>query len=334
MSPPRAGGGRHRCVVLDDYQGTALERADWSPLRDRVDVECVGGHLDGEALVDALGGASIVVAMRERTAFADGLLARLPALRLLVTTGMVNAAIDMEAAARRGIVVCGTGTSPGAAAELAWALLLASVRNIVEECVNLRAGGERWQVSVGGDLRGRTLGVVGLGTLGSRVARYGNAFDMRVLGWSRSNTPGRSAELGVEYAPSLDAILSEADIVSLHVPLTPQTRGMLGSRELALMKRGATLVNTARAGLVDTAALIDALRSGHLRGAALDVFDEEPLPRDHPFRTMPNVVATPHVGYVTADTYARYFADAVENIAGWIDGAPVRVLNAAPKTRG
>lgn len=328
MTGVRAGV-RHRCVVLDDYQRTAMDCADWGTLRDHVDVESIVAHLDGDALVSALRGASIVVAMRERTSFSSSLIERLPALRLLVTTGMANAAIDMEAASRRGITVCGTGTSPGAAAELTWGLLLASMRNIVDECANLRAGGERWQISLGGDLRGRTLGVVGLGTLGSRIARYGRAFDMRVLGWSRSNTPKRCAELGVEYAPDLDTVLSEADIVTLHVPLTPDTRGMIGRRELALMKRGATLVNTARAGLVETDALLDALRSGHLRGAALDVFDDEPLPKEHPVRTMTNVVATPHLGYVTADTYSRYFADAVEDIEAWIAGKPVRVLAAA-----
>ena len=316
-----------RCVVLDDYQHIALSMADWSPLRDRVEVKVLHEHVeDPDALVQALAGAAIVVAMRERTPFPDALLVRLPALRLLITTGMVNAAMDMGAAARCGVTVCGTRGSVASAAELAWALVLAAVRHLPAEVAGLRANGP-WQATVGRDLRGRTLGLLGVGRLGTRVARFGQAFEMEVIGWSPNLTEERAAAAGV-HRVGKDALFQNADVLCVQMALAETTRGIVGARELALMPPGAVLVNTSRGPLVDEAALVDALRSGRLSGAGLDVFDREPLPPGHPFRTLPNVVATPHLGYVTEESYRLYFGDAVADMLAWMDGAPVRVLSA------
>ncbi|MBL8589488.1 MAG: D-2-hydroxyacid dehydrogenase family protein [Methylobacteriaceae bacterium] len=315
-----------RCALLDDYQSVALKLADWSRLAGAVTVESVPDILpDRDAVVARLADCDILVAMRERTPFDAATLARLPKLRLLVTTGMRNAAIDLEAAARQGVTVCGTTGGGVPAAELTWALLLALMKRIPEETRNFAAGG-RWQLGLGRELAGRTLGVVGLGRIGAKVAGYGRAFDMRVLGLARSEVAARSAALGAEPAASLDDLLARADVVSLHVTLTPQTRGLIGARELALMKPGAVLVNTARGPIVDEAALIEALRSGRLAGAALDVFDREPLPSEHPLRSLPNVVATPHLGYVTEETYRAWYGQALHDVEAWLAGAPQRVL--------
>lgn len=317
------------CAVLDDYQDVALPMADWSGLAPRVRVDRFDRHLDGEAAVaTALEGYDIVVAMRERTAFPASLLERLPRLRLLVTTGMVNASIDMAAARRLGIVVSGTRGSVGSAAELAWGLLLALMRNLPAEARNLRDRGQRWQTSLGRDLKGKTLGVVGLGRLGRRVAGYGRAFDMNVLGWSKNNSPERCAALGIDFAATLDELLERSDVVCLHLALNPETRGIVGARELARMKDDAVIINAARGPLIEERALVAALESRRIGGAALDVFDTEPLPDNHPYRTLPNVIATPHIGYVTRETYAIYYGDAVESIDRWLAGDPVRVLNA------
>ena len=318
----------HRCAVLDDYQHAAAGAADWSAVLPDVAVDFIDRPIPAAERAEALAPYSIVVAMRERTPFDADLLSRLPDLKLLVTTGMGNAAIDMDAVRKHGIVVAGTRGSVGPAAELAWGLLLALMRHIPEEQANFRAGGDRWQLTLGGDLKGKTLGVVGLGKLGSRVAGYGRAFDMRVLGWSRSNTPERSAELGVEYRATLADMLPDCDVVSLHLTLTPETRGIIDAGALSLMKRDAVIVNTSRGPLIDEAALIAALRNGRIGGAGLDVFDAEPLAADHPFRTLPTVVCTPHLGYVTRETYAIYYSDAVEDIRAFLDGEPVRVLDA------
>ncbi len=320
--------GTHRCAVLDDYQRVAASMAPWDALPASVEVDFLDRHLGADEIAGTLAPYAVIVAMRERTVFDEALLKRLPNLRLLVTTGMANAAIDMAAAGRLGIVVSGTRGSVGPAAELAWGLLLALMRNLPEETANFRSGGERWQLGVGRDLKQKTLGVVGLGKLGALVAGYGRAFDMTVLGWSKNNTPERSAALGIGYAATLDELLSASDVVSLHLTLNAGTRGIVGARELGLMKPGAVIVNTSRGPLIDEAALIDALHDGSIAGAGLDVFDREPLPADHPFRTLPNIVATPHLGYVTRETYEIYFADALENIRTWLSGHPVRVLNA------
>ncbi|MGN6584262.1 MAG: D-2-hydroxyacid dehydrogenase family protein [Rhizobiaceae bacterium] len=316
-----------RCAILDDYQDVALKLADWPKLAG-IEVERFTIPVADEAkLAEMLRGFAVIIAMRERTPFRESLLSRLPDLRLLVTTGMRNASIDMEAAARQGVLVCGTGAIGGPAAELTWALLLALVRHLPAETRNFRDGGEKWQLTLGSGLEGRTLGIVGLGKLGTMVARYGLAFGMDVIAWSRSNTPEKSKALGIGFASTLDDLLKKSDVVSLHLVLNAETRGILGARELGLMKRSALLINTSRGPLVDEKALIAALQNGRLGGAGLDVFDHEPLPPDHPFRTLANVVATPHLGYVTEENYRIYFNDAVENIAAWRAGAPVRALN-------
>jgi phosphoglycerate dehydrogenase-like enzyme len=320
-----------RCAVLDDYQDVARDLGDWSKL-DGVEVERFTTHVADEAkLAEMLDGFAVIVAMRERTPFGESLLSRLPGLRLLITTGMKNASIDLDAAARRGILVCGTDAIGGPAAELTWGLLLALVRHIPAETRNFRDGGSQWQLTLGNGLEGRTLGIVGLGKLGTMVARYGLAFGMDVIAWSRSNTPEKSRSLGIGFAPDLDGLLRKSDVVSLHLRLNDETRGILGAREFGLMKKGAFLINTSRGPLVDEEALIAALRAGRLGGAGLDVFDHEPLPPDHPFRTLPNVVATPHLGYVTEENYRIYFNDAVEDIAAWRAGKPVRALNMPAK---
>lgn len=317
-----------RCAILDDYQRVALSMADWSGIEAKVTIDCFDDHVtDTDALVDRLADYDIIIAMRERTAFDAIRLERLPKLKLLVTTGMANASIDMAAAARLGITVAGTRGFVGSAAELTWALLMALARHIPAEVANFRAAQEPWQLSIGRDLRGLTLGIVGLGKLGQQVAGYGRVFGMNVVGWSRSNTPQKSAELGIGYAASLDELLPAADIVTLHLTLSAETADIIGRRELGLMKPGTILLNTSRGPLINEPALIEALESGHLGGAGLDVFDEEPLPANHAFRQLANVVATPHLGYVTEETYRIFYRDALEDIAAWIDGKPVRVLN-------
>jgi len=313
-----------RCAILDDYQSVALDLADWGRLAGRVRIEALGA-LARDQLAAHLAPYEVLVAMRERTAFDAELLAALPRLKLLVTTGMRNAAIDLAATKARGIVVCGTQAASAPAAEMTWALLLALMRQLPREAAALRADGP-WQSTLGRELAGRTLGIVGLGKLGAKVAGYGRAFDMRVLGWTRTDPAGRAAALNVEAAASLDDLLARADVVSLHATLTGASRGMIGARELGLMKPGAVLVNTARGPLVDEAALIAALEAGRLSGAALDVFDREPLPAGHPFRRLHNVVAAPHLGYVTEETYRAWYGQAVECVEAWLAGAPVRVL--------
>lgn len=310
--------------MLDDYQGVALGAAPWGALGEDAGVQAFSDHLDDDdALVARLEAFDVVVAMRERTPFTRARLERLPNLRLLVTTGMRNVAIDVGAALERGVVVSGTGGVSTATAELTWALILALARRVPEEDRALRAGG--WQRTVGLDLAGRTLGVVGLGNQGAPVARIGSAFGMSVIAWSRSLTAERAAEHGAE-AVERDVLLRESDVVTLHIPLSGRSRGLIGAAELALMKPTALLVNTSRGPIVDEAALAVALRDGTIAGAALDVFETEPLPAAHPLREAPNTVLTPHIGYVTAETYAVFYGEAVEDIAAWRAGAPVRVL--------
>ncbi|MEV0227925.1 D-2-hydroxyacid dehydrogenase family protein [Nonomuraea sp. NPDC050786] len=311
-----------RCAVLDDYQGVALGLADWS----RVRATSFRGHFtDRDELVAALHDYEIVVAMRERTPFPAEVLDRLPNLRLLITTGMRNAAIDLEAALARGVTVCGTGSSSTPPVELTWALILGLTRHLVPEATALRAGGP-WQSTLGTDLHGRTLGLLGLGKIGSRVAEIGRAFGMDVVAWSQNLTRERTDALGVRLAPGKDALLTEADIVSVHLVLSARTRGLIGERELSLMRPDAYLVNTSRAAIVDQEALAAALQAGQIAGAGLDVFETEPLPAGHELRTLPNVLATPHLGYVTELNYRTYFREAVEDIDAFLAGAPVRRL--------
>ncbi|WP_062243779.1 D-2-hydroxyacid dehydrogenase family protein [Brevibacterium epidermidis] len=311
-----------RIVVLDDYQQVAGEFADWSGLD--AEVEFISRPIvDDDDLVKVLHGAEVVVAMRERTAFTAGRLERLPDLRLLVTTGRVNASIDVEAARSQGIVVCGTESTTSATPELTWGLILSVLRSIPAEDAAVRGGG--WQSTVGGDLDGHRLGVVGLGRLGTKVARVGAAFGMDVVAWSQNLDAERADGLGVR-AVSKDELFSTADVVTIHYKLSDRSRGLVGAAELEAMKPDGILVNTSRAGLVDTDALITVLEAGGIRGAGLDVHDEEPLPVDHRLRSTPRTVLTPHLGYVTEDTYRIFFTQAVDDIAAWIAGAPIRVI--------
>lgn len=311
-----------RIAILDDYQNVALTLADWDSLD--AEVRVFTEHIaDQDELVRALAGFDVVVAMRERTPFPAALLSRLPDLRLLVTTGQRNASIDVEAARRQGIVVCGTGYLPHPTVELTWALILAAARHLPTEVQAMREGG--WQTTLGTGLRGRTLGLLGLGRLGSQVARVGQAFGMRTIAWSQNLTADRAAEHDVT-AVSKDELFASSDVLSVHLVLSKRTRGLVGAKELAAMKSTALLVNTSRAPIVDTDALLEALRQDTIGGAALDVYDVEPLPADHPLRSMPNVVLTPHIGFVTRETYEVFYRDAVEDIAAFRRGEPVRVL--------
>lgn len=312
-------------VVLDDYQDVARHYADWSSLGADVEIRFdPRHHADPDELVTTLVGVDVVVAMRERTPFPTEVLDRLPDLRLLVTTGMKNASIDLDAARARGITVCGTGQLATPAAEHTWALILSALRHVPTEDALIRSGG--WQATVGGDLAGRTLGVVGLGRLGSRVARVALAFDMRVVAWSQNLTAATAAEHGAERVEK-DELFATADVITLHLRLSDRTRGIVGAHELGLMKPNALLVNTARGPLVDEDALVGALESGRLGAATLDVYDVEPLPADHPLRRSPRAVLTPHIGYVTDGSYTAYFIGAVEDIRAWLGGSPIRVLN-------
>ena len=316
-----------RCAILDDYQNVALNYGDWNAVEAKAELRVFNDHIaDREALVRALADFEIVVAMRERTRFDRDLFARLPRLKLLVTTGMVNASIDLAAATERGVMVCGTGGVPYPTAEVTWALILSLLRRVPFEYGEFRRGG-RWQSSVGVDLNGKRLGLLGLGRLGARVARVALAFEMKVAAWSKNLTPERCAAAGVELARSLDELLGTSDIISIHLVLSDRTRGLIGTRELGLMKPTAFLINTSRGPIVDEAALIAALRARKIAGAGLDVFDEEPLPAGHPLRSLDNVVATPHMGYVTADTYRVFYGEAAADVIAWLDGKPVRVLN-------
>ncbi|HVX19793.1 MAG TPA: D-2-hydroxyacid dehydrogenase family protein [Acidimicrobiales bacterium] len=315
-----------RVVVLDDYQGVALSSADWSPVAARADVDVCRDHIDDpDELVARLGGAEVVVLMRERTPVGADLLDRLPALRLVVTTGPRNAAVDVAACRARGVAVCGTGGYVDPTTELTWGLILAVTKRIPEEAASVRAGG--WQRSVGTDLAGKTLGVVGLGRIGAGVAQVAAAFGMSVIAWSQNLTAARAAEAGAELVGKAD-LFGRADVVTLHLVLGDRTRGIVGPAELAAMKPTAFLVNTSRGPLVDEPALVAALERGAIAGAGLDVFEQEPLPAAHPFRTLPNVVATPHIGYVTAEMYALFYREVVEDIAAFLDGGLLREVPA------
>ncbi|MGW2828090.1 D-2-hydroxyacid dehydrogenase family protein [Streptomyces sp. NPDC001286] len=315
-----------RCAVLDDFQQVATELADWSPVADRVDVTSFPEHFGTEdELAAALADFDIVVTLRERVPFPASLLARLPRLKLLVASGMRNSVIDYDAAEAHDVTVCGTASSSTPPVELTWALLLGLARGIVQENNALRADGP-WQQTVGADLHGSRLGLLGLGKIGSRVARVGLAFGMHVSAWSQNLTKEYTDEVGVELAPSKEELLSGSDFVSVHLALSDRTRGLLGPAEIALLKPTAYLVNTSRAAIVDQDALLAALREGRIAGAGVDVFDVEPLPAGHPMRTAPRLLATPHLGYVSRANYATYYGQAVEDIRAYLDGEPVRRL--------
>lgn len=315
------------CAVLDDYQRAASGFADWHSLAGRVDVRFLHDRLpDEDAVVAAVGDCEVLVAMRERTPFTRTLLERLPKLKLLVTTGPRNAAIDLKATRDLGIKVCGTGGFGPGTAELTWALILGFARSIHLENANMRRG-VPWQTTVGMDIHGRTLGVLGLGKLGGQVAAIGRAFGMKVIAWSQNLSEDACAAAGVEHAGSLDRLMAESDVLTIHTILSQRTRGIIGDAQLRLMKPTALLVNTSRGPIVDERALLSALREKRIRGAALDVFDVEPLPVDHPLRRLDNVLITPHLGYVSEASYRIYFNDVVADIAAWLDGKPLREIS-------
>jgi len=309
--------------VLDDYQGVASGLADWS----LVDLTVHRSHFSSrDALVAALRDVEVVVVMRERTPFDAELFARLPSLRLLVTSGMRNASIDLDAAAAAGVTVCGTGSTSGPPVELTWALILGLARHLVVENLAFRSDGP-WQSTLGTGLAGKTLGLLGFGKIGVQVGRVARAFGMSVVAWSANLTAERTDVEGVRLAGSLEDLVSSSDVLSVHLVLSERTRGLLGAEALKLLRPTAFLVNTSRAGIVDQKAMVEALVGGRFAGAGLDVFEEEPLPVGHVLRRLPNVLATPHVGYVTDGNYGVYFREAVEDIRAFLDGEPVRVIS-------
>jgi D-3-phosphoglycerate dehydrogenase len=315
-----------RCAILDDYQNVVLKVADWSPIKGDVDITAFNEHLGGpDKVVAALADFQIVVAMRERTGFPKAVIDALPELKLLITTGMRNASIDVEAAKARGVTVCGTGAFGSPTSGIAIGLMLELTRHIGYENARLHAGA-RWQSTIGPDLEGMTLGILGLGKLGTRTAGIAKAFGMKVIAWSQNLTPEKCAAAGVGYVAK-DELFRQSDFITIHVVLSPRSRGLVGAGEIALMKPSAFLINTSRGPIVDEAALLAALRQRKIGGAGLDVFDTEPLPVDHPLREMDNVVLTPHLGYVSEQNYRHYFAGVVEDIRGFLDGKPARVMS-------
>jgi phosphoglycerate dehydrogenase-like enzyme len=318
-----------RVVVLDDYQGRAVEFADWASLGSDVEVTFVHEHLEPEELVAALDGVEVVVATRERTAFPDSLLEQLPALRLIATTGMMNASIDLKATARRGIVVSGTAYPSTATIEVAWGLILSLTRHIPQENVAIRAG--VWQETIGVDLAGATLGLAGLGRLGAAMVPIAHGFGMDVIAWSANLDPSHATSLGVE-AVSKDELLERSEVLSIHLVLSSRTRGLFGAVELAKLRPSAILINTSRGPIVDEGALIETLRARRIAGAGLDVYDIEPIPADHPLLSFDNTVLTPHLGYTTEATFAGNYPLVVENIAAYLAGSPIRIIELPPRS--
>src|SRR5271169_4215759 len=316
-----------RLSILDDYQGVALDMADWSTVRNRAVEIAVERHAfaDEDAVVRALADSEIVAAMRERTPFQKSVVERLPKMKLLITTGMRNASFDMAALKDHGVTVCGTG-GPGGnedTAELAWGLILGAARRIAEDHQFMRQGG--WQTRIGHRVAGKTLGLLGLGRLGSAVGRVGLAFGMKAIAWSQNLTAERAGEQGVERVEK-DELFRRSDILSVHLVLSPRSRGLVGAREIGLMKPSAIIVNTSRGPICDTDAIIAALKERRLAYAGFDVYDKEPLPIDHPLRAAPNVILTPHIGYVTGENYRSSYPQIVENVAAFLDDKPVRVI--------
>ncbi|MDP6343777.1 MAG: D-2-hydroxyacid dehydrogenase family protein [Alphaproteobacteria bacterium] len=314
-----------KLAILDDYQNVALEMADWAGLPGGVEITVFDDNLvEPDALAARLQPFEILAVMRERTPIRAELIERLDNLRLLVTSGMRNAAIDLRAAAARDITVCGTAGTTESTVEMIWALIQAVVRNLPQEDRATRAG--HWQTGIGKTLAGRTLGLVGLGRLGGRIAEIARVFDMRVIAWSENLTAERAAECGAELVGK-EELFQQGDIVSLHVVLSKRTRGLVGADDLARMKPTAYLVNTARGPVVDEAALIEVLQRRRIAGAAFDVFDQEPLPKDHPLLGLDNTIISPHMAYVTEENLGQFYREMVEDIAAWLNGAPIRVLS-------
>ncbi|MGC5698634.1 D-2-hydroxyacid dehydrogenase family protein [Pseudomonas sp. NFXW11] len=312
-------------AVLDDWQDVARDVLDWSVLQSIGQVSFLHDYpTDPASLIQRLHPFQVILLMRERTRFDAALLQALPQLKLLLTGGMRNAAIDLTAASALGIQVCGSDSYKHAAPELTWALLMALTRNLLGEANALRAG--HWQQGLGGDLHGKTLGLLGLGSIGQKVAQFAQVFGMRVIAWSQNLTAERAAAVGVTHV-SKQQLFAQADVLSVHLVLSERSRGLVDAQALAWMKPEALLVNTARGPIVDEAALIEALQQGRLAGAALDVFDQEPLPVEHPLRHLPNVLATPHIGYVSRQNYQLFFSQMIEDLQAWHAGKPIRLLN-------
>jgi phosphoglycerate dehydrogenase-like enzyme len=306
-----------KVAILDDYQNAALEMADWSTVAGRAEITAFNDHIaDPDALVGRLLPFDVICVMRERTPLPREIIERLPQLKLIASTGPRNASIDMAAAEERGIRVTTTGYLSTPTIEMTWALILASARHIVRQSNSVRHGG--WQTSIGRELNGRVLGVLGLGNIGGQVARIGLAFGMKVIAWSQNLTPEIAVAAGATWVTK-DKLFRQADVVTIHLILSKRTRGLVGAAELALMKPSSWLINTSRGPIVDETAVIHALTSRAIAGAALDVFDTEPLPDDHPFRTLDNVLATPHIGYAAEDLYRIFYGDAAASIAAWLD---------------
>jgi phosphoglycerate dehydrogenase-like enzyme len=314
-----------RCAILDDYQNVALKLADWSLLKGKVDITVFNEHLgDAPNVIKALKDFDIICAMRERTPFRRETVEALPNLKLLLTSGARNASFDLDALKQRGVVVCGTGGFGNATAGITIGLILELTRRIGFENARMKAG-EKWQITLGRDVEGMTLGVVGLGKLGAHVAAIGKVLNMKVNAWSQNLTKEKCDEVGVGFV-SKEELMATSDIVSIHVVLSQRTRGLISRADIARMKPTSYLINTARGPIVDEDALLDALRERRIAGAGLDTYSIEPLPVDHPFRKLDNIVTTPHLGYVTEQGYRKFYSDMVEDIRGWIDGKPVRVI--------
>ena len=313
-----------RVAILDDYQGVALRLADWKSLHPDAQIEAFPEHIaDLDLLAKRLHTFECLVLMRERTPLRRSLIEKLPNLKLVITTGMHNASVDAAALAERGIVFCGTEGLGHSTAELTWGLILALLRNIPREDRAIRQG--RWQTTIGYGAKGKTLGIIGLGRLGAMVAGYGKAFGMPVIGWSRSLTDARAAELGIKRVEK-NEIFERADIVTIHVNLNESSRGLVGAAELARMKPTSYIVNTSRGPIIEEAALLAALKGRRIAGAAIDVYDREPVPKDHPFLELDNVVLTPHLGYVIEEALRINYGNAVENIRAFLDGKPIRLV--------
>jgi D-3-phosphoglycerate dehydrogenase len=314
-----------RAAILDDYQNVAKTYADWSPIAKDVEITVFNKPFADQAeAIKTLQGFAIVAGMRERTPFPRTTIEALPDLKLLITTGAKNNSFDIKAAAERGVTVCGTGAVGSPTTGIVFGLMLELTRHIGFENARMKAG-EPWQVTIGRDLEGLTLGIVGLGKLGQRVAAVGKAFGMKTIAWSQNLTPEKAKELNVGYATK-EELFATADFVTIHYQLSERSRGLITAADIGRMKNSAYLINTARAPIVDQAALLKALQEKKIAGAGLDVFETEPLPIDHPYRKLDNVVLTPHLGYVSEQNYRKYFPDIVENIRAWLDGKPVRVI--------
>lgn len=315
-----------KCAILDDYQNVSNNFADWSLISDKVEVESFHSHFNSEIeLVEAIKDFDIIIIMRERTPFTESLFAQLSNLKLLITTGMRNSSIDISAAQKHNVIVCGTSSGSEPPTELTWALILNLARKISEESNNLK-NNKTWQISVGGDLYGKCIGLIGLGKIGERMANIAHAFGMEVIAWSENLTKEKTDSLGVQHASSLEELLQQSDYVSIHLVLSNRTRNLITLKEIKQMKSSAYLINTSRAQIINQDDLIEALEKKIIAGAGLDVFEIEPLEQNHPFRTLSNVLATPHIGYVTKTNYKRYFGEALEDIQAYLAGSPIRTL--------